>query len=66
MTAIANLRELMTRNLRQSGIYIAFVAIIALFAIMTDGVLLSPGNLSNIVLQYPYRSEERRGGKECV
>ena len=54
MTAIANLRELMTRNLRQSGIYIAFVAIIALFAIMTDGVLLSPGNLSNIVLQYSY------------
>ena len=54
MTGIANLRELMTRNMRQSGIYIAFVAIIALFAIMTKGVLLSPGNITNIVLQYSY------------
>ncbi|TDD60844.1 sugar ABC transporter permease [Kribbella antibiotica] len=42
------------RNLRQSGIYIAFVAIVALFAVLTDGVLLSPGNLTNIVLQYSY------------
>ena len=36
MTAIASLRELLTRNLRQSGIYIAFVAIVALFAVITD------------------------------
>lgn len=54
MTAIANLRELATRNLRQSGIYVAFVAIIALFAILTNGLLLTPGNISNIVLQYSY------------
>ena len=54
MTGLASLRELMTRNLRQSGIYIAFVAIVALFTILTDGVLLSPGNLSNVVLQYSY------------
>jgi putative multiple sugar transport system permease protein len=44
----------MTRNMRQSGIYIAFVAIVALFAIMTHGVSLSSGNISNIVLQYSY------------
>ncbi|MBX9244600.1 sugar ABC transporter permease [Actinotalea ferrariae] len=54
MTGIASIRELMTRNMRQSGIYIAFVLIIALFAILTDGLLLSPGNISNIVLQYSY------------
>ena len=54
MTGIANIRELMTRNVRQSGIYIAFVAIIALFAILTEGLLLSPANISNIVLQYSY------------
>ena len=41
-------------NLRQSGIYIAFVAIVALFTVLTDGVLLSPGNLTNLVLQYSY------------
>jgi putative multiple sugar transport system permease protein len=63
MTGIASIRELMTRNMRQSGIYIAFVAIIALFAVLTadarnpwysGGLLLSPGNISNIVLQYSY------------
>ncbi len=53
-TGTSDLRELFTRNLRQSGIYIAFVAIIGLFAILTDGVLLSPGNITNIVLQYSY------------
>ena len=63
MTGTASLRELMTRNLRQSGIYIAFVAIVLLFAVLTaserapwweGGVLLSPGNVTNIVLQYSY------------
>jgi putative multiple sugar transport system permease protein len=54
MTAVAGLRDIFTKNLRQSGIYIAFVAIVGLFAILTDGVLLSPGNLTNIVLQYSY------------
>ncbi|MEP7763472.1 multiple monosaccharide ABC transporter permease [Sanguibacter sp. 25GB23B1] len=54
MTETSGLRALVTRNLRQSGIYVAFVAIIGLFAVLTDGVLLSPGNLTNIVLQYSY------------
>jgi putative multiple sugar transport system permease protein len=53
-TGTSDIRALLTRNLRQSGIYIAFVAIVALFAILTDGVLLSPINITNIVLQYSY------------
>jgi putative multiple sugar transport system permease protein len=53
-TGTSDVRALFTRNLRQSGIYIAFVVIIALFAILTDGTLLSPGNITNIVLQYSY------------
>jgi putative multiple sugar transport system permease protein len=53
-TGTSDLRQLITRNLRQSGIYVAFVAIIALFAVLTDGVSLSPGNITNIVLQYSY------------
>jgi putative multiple sugar transport system permease protein len=53
-TGTSNVRELLTRNMRQSGIYVAFVAIIALFAILTDGVSLSPINITNIVLQYSY------------
>src|SRR4051812_36842840 len=50
----SDIRALLTRNLRQSGIYIAFVAIIGLFAVLTDGVSLSPINITNIVLQYSY------------
>ena len=50
----SDLRTLVMRNLRQSGIYIAFVVIVALFAILTKGVSLSPGNITNIVLQYSY------------
>lgn len=53
MTAIASLRELATRNLRQSGIMIAFVAIVLLFSLLHPN-FLSPGNLTNIVLQYSY------------
>jgi putative multiple sugar transport system permease protein len=50
----SNVRELFTRNLRQSGIYIAFVVIIALVAILTGGLSLNPTNITNIVLQYSY------------
>ncbi|SOE00100.1 multiple monosaccharide ABC transporter permease [Blastococcus haudaquaticus] len=53
-TGTSDLRQLLLRNLRQSGIYIAFVAIVALFAILTEGLSLSPGNITNIVLQYSY------------
>ncbi|MFC4061600.1 multiple monosaccharide ABC transporter permease [Planomonospora corallina] len=41
-------------NLRQSGIYIAFGLIIVLFSILTDGELLSPQNISNIMVQNSY------------
>jgi len=41
-------------SLGQSGIFIAFVTILALFAIVTDGKMLTPGNLSNMVGQYGY------------
>ena len=54
MTAVAGLKEMFTKNLRTSGIYIAFVAIVGLFTVLTDGMLLSPGNLTNIILQYSY------------
>ncbi|RZU33992.1 multiple monosaccharide ABC transporter permease [Blastococcus saxobsidens] len=53
-TGTSDLRALFTRNLRTSGIYIAFVAIVALFAVLTDGRSLSPGNITNVVLQYSY------------
>ena len=54
MSALADVKELFTRNLRTSGIYIALVAIVLLFTILTDGMLLQPGNLTNLVLQFSY------------
>jgi putative multiple sugar transport system permease protein len=41
-------------NLRQSGIYVAFALIVVLFTALTDGALLQPGNISNIVVQNSY------------
>jgi putative multiple sugar transport system permease protein len=43
-----------SRNLRQSGIYVAFVVIVALVAVLTSGLSLNPTNVTNIVLQYSY------------
>ncbi|QDY08273.1 sugar ABC transporter permease [Micromonospora sp. HM134] len=53
-TGTSDLRALVMNNLRQSGIYVALVVIVGLFAVLTDGVSLSPGNITNIVLQYSY------------
>lgn len=54
MSETKGLVALLTRNMRQSGIYIAFVAIVILFTFLTDGVLLDANNLTNLVLQYSY------------
>ncbi len=47
-------RSPLTINLRQSGIYVAFALIVALFAILTHGELLTPENISNIIVQNSY------------
>ena len=54
MAGTSSLTELLKNNVRQSGIYIAFVFIVVLFAVLTGGTLLSPGNLTNLILQYSY------------
>src|SRR4051812_23044951 len=41
-------------NLRSSGIYIAFALIVVLFDILTDGILLTPENVSNLIVQNSY------------
>ncbi|SDG58981.1 putative multiple sugar transport system permease protein [Lentzea fradiae] len=41
-------------NMRQSGIYVAFALIVVLFAVLTDGALLQPQNISNIIVQNSY------------
>ena len=42
------------RGVGQSGIFIAFLAILALFAILTKGTILTPQNISNLVVQNSY------------
>ena len=41
-------------HLREYGILIALVVIVAFFEIATDGILLTPINLTNIILQNSY------------
>jgi putative multiple sugar transport system permease protein len=41
-------------NLRESGIYVAFALIVVLFTALTDGALLEPQNISNIIVQNSY------------
>lgn len=41
-------------DLGKNGIFIALIAVIVLFAILTDGILLRPQNISNLVVQNGY------------
>ena len=45
MGALEAVKDVFTKNLRQSGIYVAFVAIVVLFYFTTDGILLTPQNV---------------------
>jgi putative multiple sugar transport system permease protein len=54
-TAVTTLLlDAMRRNMRKYGMLIALALIVALFAIWTDGVLLQPNNVTNLVLQNSY------------
>ncbi len=48
------LQALFRNNIRQYGMLIALVIIMAFFQIQTDGVLLKPLNVTNLVLQNSY------------
>ncbi len=41
-------------DLGSNGIFIALIAVVVLFAILTDGILLRPQNISNLVVQNGY------------
>ncbi len=41
-------------NPREGDIYVAFALIVVLFTVLTDGVLLEPQNISNIIVQNSY------------
>ncbi|MFE3826508.1 multiple monosaccharide ABC transporter permease [Streptomyces sp. NPDC059092] len=50
----ALLMEAARRNMRQYGMLVALGLIVVLFQIWTDGVLLKPNNVTNLVLQNSY------------
>jgi putative multiple sugar transport system permease protein len=49
-----DLRKILRENIREYGMYIALFAIWVIFAFTTDGLFLSPRNLSNLFNQVGY------------
>lgn len=49
-----SLSKLFKSNIRQYGMIVALVLIMVLFQILTDGILLKPLNITNLILQNSY------------
>lgn len=49
-----NVIKMVRTNIRQYGMFVALLFITILFQILTDGILLKPLNLTNIILQNSY------------
>ncbi len=49
-----SLLQLFKQNIRQNSMLIALVAIMLLFQVLTDGILLKPLNITNLILQNSY------------
>jgi putative multiple sugar transport system permease protein len=53
-TFAQNLQNVLRQNIREYGMYIALFAIMAIFAITTNGIFISSRNLSNLLNQTGY------------
>jgi putative multiple sugar transport system permease protein len=49
-----NIKELITNNIRKFGMIIALVGIVLIFQVLTSGILLTPLNITNIIMQNSY------------
>lgn len=49
MTLINDLKDLIVKNIRDYGMYIALIVIILIFTILTDGLFISSRNISNLI-----------------
>lgn len=47
-------KELISQNIRKFGMIIALVGIVLIFQILTSGILLTPLNITNIIMQNSY------------
>ena len=54
MNFLNEAKTLMRQNIREYGMYIALVVIMITFSIATDGLFLSPRNISNLINQTGY------------
>ncbi|MFD2044792.1 multiple monosaccharide ABC transporter permease [Ornithinibacillus salinisoli] len=48
------IKSLITKNMRKFGMVFALVGIVILFQILTNGILLTPLNVTNIIMQNSY------------
>ena len=53
-TFFNDMKRVLRENIREYGMYIALFVIMAIFAVMTDGVFLSSRNISNLMNQTGY------------
>ena len=49
-----NIKRIFTDNIRQYSMLIALIAIMVFFQVITEGALMKPLNLTNLVLQNSY------------
>ena len=49
-----SLKEMFKNNIRQYGMILALIAIMMFFQMITDGALLQPLNITNMILQNSY------------
>lgn len=49
-----NVKDLLKNNMRKYGMAIALILIMGLFQILTEGILLKPLNITNLILQNSY------------
>lgn len=54
MGYLSEIFALIRKNIRDYGMYIAFVAIIIIFTLLTDGIFISSRNISNLIDQTGY------------
>jgi len=54
MTFFTELGQLLKKNIRDYGMYIALFVIMAIFSIATDGIFISSRNISNLLNQMGY------------
>lgn len=54
MTFMKNLTTIMRQNIREYGMYIALLIIMAIFSVTTNGLFISSRNLSNLLNQTGY------------